>query len=78
MQLEEEKVWEIEALKEAQAEWQHKVAEEITMLRKAQDDLIIENAQLCASCGKVEKVVDEACQHIFENIANITAVAKAK
>ena len=47
-------------------------------LKKAQDHLIIEKAQLCASVGEVEQAVDEACQHIFENTTELTAFAKAK
>ena len=31
-----------------------------------------------ARCGKIEQVVSEACQHIFENTANLTLVEKAK
>ena len=44
VQLVEEKVWEIEALKAAQAELQCKATKEITELKKAQDLLIIEKA----------------------------------
>ena len=61
MQLEKEKVWVIDALKVAQVELQRKVVKEITELKKAQEHLIIEKAQLCASCGEVEQDVDEAC-----------------
>ena len=42
MQLAEEKVHDIEALKAAQAKLQRKAAEEIIELKKAQDRLIIE------------------------------------
>ena len=44
MQLEEEKVQEIDALKETQAKMKWKVAEEITELKKVQYLLIIEHA----------------------------------
>ena len=64
-------------MKETQAKLQRKAVEEIIELKKAQDLLIIEKAQICASCGEVKQVVDEACQHIFRSIANITPVAKA-
>ena len=78
VQLAKEKVREINTLKAARDELQCKATEEITELKKAQDYLIIEKAQLCASVGKVEQAVDEACQHIFENTTELTAFAKAK
>ena len=65
-------------MKAAQAELQHKATEEITELKKAQDRLIIEKAQLCASVGEVEEAITEACQHIFENTDDLTTFAKAK
>ena len=73
-----EKVREINTLKVARDELQRKATQEITKLKKAQDHLIIEKAQLCASVGEVEKAVDEACQHIFESTTKLNAVAKAK
>ena len=30
------------------------------------------------SCGMVEQAIDEACQHIFESMTELTVVAKAK
>ena len=74
----EEKVWEIEASKVAQVELQCKATEEITELKKMQDHLIIEKVHLCASVDEVEKAINEACQHIFESMAKLTIVAKAK
>ena len=47
-------------------------------MKKAQNHLIIEKAQFCASVGEVEQAIDEACQHIFDNTTELTAVSKAK
>ena len=78
VQLAEENFQDIDTLKATQAEMQRTVAEEITKWKKVQDHLIIEQAQMCARCGEVEQVVSEACQHIFENIAKINPIEKAK
>ena len=47
-------------------------------LKKVQDRLIVEQAQVCVRCGEVEQVVSESCQHIFENTIELTLVEKAK
>ena len=78
VQLEEEKVQEIDALKVAQTKLQHKGDKEINKLKKVQDRLIVEQAHLCTRCGKVEKSVDEACQYIFERTVELTMFDKAK
>ena len=57
---------------------QQKATNKITELKKEQDHLIVEKAQLYASCSEVEKAVDEACQHIYEIMMKRTAVSKAK
>ena len=62
----------------AESELQRKAMEEITELKKVQDHLIIEKAELCASCGTIEQVVDEAYQHIFECTVELTIVPNAK
>ena len=61
-----------------QAERQWKAVEDIIELKKVQDHLIIEQAQICARFSEVEHAISEACQHIFENTAEITLVDKAK
>ena len=53
-------------------------AEEIINLKKQTDHLIFENAQLVLSRGKVEAFIDESCQHIYESMAELDAVSKAK
>ena len=78
MQLTEEKLREINQLKVTQAELQQKAAEEMTDLKKAQDHLIVEQAQLCARCSEVEQAISDACQNIFYNTARLTPVEKAK
>ena len=78
MQLAEEKVQEIDALKVTWDKMKWKDMEEITELKKVQYPLIVEQAQMCARCGKVEQAFSEACRHIFENMAELTLVEKAK
>ena len=65
-------------MKQAHEELQGKAAEEIIQLKKEQDRLVVKKAQLCASCGMVEQVVDEACQHIYKITMKLTAFSKAK
>ena len=57
---------------------QQKAIEEITELKKMQDLLIVEQEKMCSRCSKVEQVVSEAYQHIFENTTELTPVEKAK
>ena len=78
MQLAEEKVREIDALKEMQVEMQHKATEEITELKKVQDGLIVEKEDMCSRCGEVEQAVSKSCQHIFKNMIELTPGVRAK
>ena len=55
-----------------------KSIDEITELKKEQDRLIIEKGKLCASCREVEQVVDDAYQHIYQSMTELTVIAKAK
>ena len=57
---------------------QKKIAEEIIDLKKKTDRLIVENAQLVATRGEVEVVVDEPYQHIYESTTELDAVTKSK
>ena len=57
---------------------QQNAAEEITKLKKVQDRLIVEQAQMCARCGEVEQAVSEAYQHIFEKTIELIPVENKK
>ena len=65
-------------MKATQDELKKKIVEEIVDLKKKTDHLIVKNAQLVASRDEAEEVVNEACQHIYEIIAEIDATTKSK
>ena len=65
-------------MKQIQAKLQKKTTNESTELKKVQVRFIIEKAQFYASCSEVEQVVDEACQHIYENTEELTSIDKDK
>ena len=65
-------------MKMTQHELKKKIAEEIDDLKKQIECLIVKNTQLIMGRDKVEAGFDEACKHVYENIEELDAVAKAK
>ena len=78
MQLAKEKLQEINTLKATQAEMQGKAAVDITDLKKAQDRLIVEQAQLCVWYSELEQAISVACQDMVDTPTELTPVAKAQ
>ena len=78
MNVAEEKLQEINMLKETQAEMQQKTAAKITDRKKAQDCLIVEQVQLCAQYREMEQAISAACQDMFDTTTVLTPVKKAQ
>ena len=78
MQLAKEKLQEINTLKVTRAEMQRKTNTEMKDLKKGQDRLIMEQAQLCAWYIELEQSISVACQDMFDTTTELTPVEKAQ
>ena len=65
-------------LKVTQAKMQRKAAMEITDLKKAQDHLIMDQAQLCAQYSELEQAISTDYHDMVDNPTELTPVKKAQ